>query len=230
MSRGFGRVRCSCHSPIPPVTPRRTSAKRWRPIGGALRKIHFLALDLPHSDGCFVAAYPAETTEAFCDGHNAAFAFFGGVPRSILYDNTKLAVARILGDGKQRTRVFTEPVPLSVRGQVPAGRRKGRNKAPGRGTGFIRRNEGPRPACRELRGPQRCSRRTVPPARLTGAARLRGHKETIGERLERDRQVLWPLPPGLPMMPAKAPWTGEFAVAGALPRNDYSVPSGLRPP
>ena len=35
-------------------------------IGGALRKIHFLAFDLPHSDGCFVAAYPAETTEAFC--------------------------------------------------------------------------------------------------------------------------------------------------------------------
>ena len=36
-------------------------------------------------------------------------AFFGGVPRSILYDNTKRAVARILGDGKrQRTRVFTE--------------------------------------------------------------------------------------------------------------------------
>ena len=50
-----------------------------------------------------------KTTEAFCDGHNAAFAFFGGVPVSILYDNTKLAVARILGDGKrQRTRVFTE--------------------------------------------------------------------------------------------------------------------------
>jgi transposase len=32
--------------------------------------------------------------------------FFGGVPQSILYDNTKIAVARILGDGKrQRTRV-----------------------------------------------------------------------------------------------------------------------------
>ena len=35
--------------------------------------------------------------------------FFGGVPRSILYDNTRIAVARILGDGKrQRTRVFSE--------------------------------------------------------------------------------------------------------------------------
>jgi transposase len=78
-------------------------------IGGVERKIHFFAFDLPHSDACFVIAYPAETTEAFCDGHVRAFAFFGGVPKSILYDNTKLAVARILGDGKrQRTRAFTE--------------------------------------------------------------------------------------------------------------------------
>src|SRR4249919_3204236 len=74
-------------------------------IGGAERKIHFFAFDLPHSDACFVVGYPAETTEAFCDGHVRAFTFFGGVPKSILYDNTKIAVARIL---RQRTRVFTE--------------------------------------------------------------------------------------------------------------------------
>jgi transposase len=37
-----------------------------------------------------------------------AFAFFGGVPRSILYDNTKLAVARILGDGtRTRSQMFS---------------------------------------------------------------------------------------------------------------------------
>ena len=34
-------------------------------------------------------AYPRETTEAFLDGHVASFAFFGGVPLSILYDNRK---------------------------------------------------------------------------------------------------------------------------------------------
>jgi transposase len=74
-------------------------------IVGVERKLHLFALDLPHSDGCFLQVYPAETTEAFCHGHNAALAFFGGVPRSILYDNTKLAVACILGDGRrQRTR------------------------------------------------------------------------------------------------------------------------------
>ena len=57
-----------------------------------------VVIDLPHSDGCFVKAYPAETTEAFLDGHVSAFAFLGGVPQSILYDNTRLAVAKILGD------------------------------------------------------------------------------------------------------------------------------------
>ena len=78
-------------------------------IAGEERKIHFFAMDLPHSDACLVQAYPAETSEAFCEGHNAGFEFFGGVPRSILYDNTKLAVARILGDGTRRhTKVFSK--------------------------------------------------------------------------------------------------------------------------
>ena len=45
-------------------------------IDGVERKVHYFVLDLPHSDGCFVKAYPAETTKAF----------LGGVPQSILYD------------------------------------------------------------------------------------------------------------------------------------------------
>ena len=62
-------------------------------IGGVTRKAHYFALDLPHSDGCYVKAYPAETTESFCDGHVSAFAFLGGVPQSIVYDNTTLFVS-----------------------------------------------------------------------------------------------------------------------------------------
>ena len=86
-------------------------------IGGVERKAHCFVIDLPHSDGCFIKAYPAETTEAFLEGHVSAFAFLGGVPQSILYHNTKLAVARILGDGRrQRTpRLHRAPVPLPVR-------------------------------------------------------------------------------------------------------------------
>ena len=77
-------------------------------IEGLREKIAFFCLILPHSDVWFVKAYPKETTEAFLDGHVGAFAFLGGVPRSILYDNTTLAVARILGDGeRQRTQAFS---------------------------------------------------------------------------------------------------------------------------
>ena len=82
-------------------------------IAGVERKVHYLVLDLPHSDGCFMKAYPAETTEAFLDGHVSAFAFLGGVPQSILYDNTRLAVARILreklGDGRQDSALVPSP-------------------------------------------------------------------------------------------------------------------------
>ena len=57
-------------------------------IGGVHLKAHYLMLDLPHNDGCFVRANLVETTGAFLDGHVSAFAFLGGVPQSILYDNT----------------------------------------------------------------------------------------------------------------------------------------------
>jgi transposase len=74
-------------------------------IAGVELKAHYLAMDLPHSDDCFVAAFPAETTEAFLEGHVRAFAHFGGVPTRILYDNSKIAVAKILG-GEERQPVF----------------------------------------------------------------------------------------------------------------------------
>jgi transposase len=54
-------------------------------LGGVEQKVRFFVMDLPHSDAIFVKAYHGETAEAFCDGHVVSFAFFGGVPQSILY-------------------------------------------------------------------------------------------------------------------------------------------------
>ena len=80
-------------------------------IAGVGQKTHFFCLDPPQSDACFVKAYRRETTEAFLGGHVSSFAFFGGVPQSILYDNLKIAVATICCDGKREsTRAFTELV------------------------------------------------------------------------------------------------------------------------
>jgi transposase len=189
-------------------------------IGGEERKIHFFCFDLPHSDACFVKAYPAETAEAFCDGHNAAFAFFGGAPLSMLYDNTRLAVARILGDGtRQRTRAFAE-----LQSHYLFADRFGR---PGKGkveglVGYARRNflvPVPRVesfAALNAHLERRCLDRLD--------HRLRGHGESIGERLARDRAAMLPLPPA----PYEACETRGARVSSlSLVRyhgNDYSVP------
>ena len=163
-------------------------------IGGVERKAHYLVLDLPHSDGCFVKAYPAETTEAFLDGHVSAFASLGGVPQSILYDNTKLAVARILGDGRrQRTRAFTELQSHYLFEDRFGRPGKGNDKGKVEGmVGYVRRNFlVPVPSFQSFDAlnahlEERCL------ARMDSV--LRGHDETIGQRMERDLEALLPLP------------------------------------
>jgi transposase len=155
-------------------------------IGGVERKIHFLAFDLPHSDACFVVAYLAETTEAFCDGHVRAFAFFGRVPKSILYDNTKIAVARILGDGeRQRTRVFSELQSHYLFEDRFGRPGKGNDKGKVEGlVGYARRNfMVPIPV---FAGLEALNAHLFDCCRKRMGDRLRGHDETIGERLERD--------------------------------------------
>ena len=194
-------------------------------IGGVEQKIHFLVMDLPHSDACFLKAYPAETTEAFCDAHVAAFTFFGGVPVSILYDNTRIAVARILGDGKRkRTRVFSELVSHYLFEDRFGRPGKGNDKGKVEGmVGYTRRNfmvPKPRFASFDdlnahLAG--RCCKRMDD--------KLRGHKGTIGERFEADAERLQPLP----AVPYDACDKQSVRVSSlSLVRyrsNDYSVPT-----
>ncbi|MDR3532991.1 MAG: IS21 family transposase [Rhodopila sp.] len=163
-------------------------------IGGVERKIHFFAMDLPHSDACFVQAYPAETTEAFCEGHNAAFAFFGKVPQSILYDNTTLAVARILGDGtRQRTRVFSELQSHYLFADRFGRPGKGNDKGKVEGlVGYARRNFlVPLPNAASFAA---LNILLLAACRRRQGDRLRGHNETIGERLVRDLAAFHSLP------------------------------------
>src|ERR687890_1890022 len=193
-------------------------------VGGVERKIHFFCLDLPHSDACFVKAYPAERIEAFCDGHNAAFAFFGKVPLSMLYDNTRLAVARILGDGtRQRSRAFAELQSHYLFADRFGRPGKGNDKGKVEGlVGYTRRNFlVPVPRVESLSAlnaslEARCRERQ--------GARLRGHEESIGERLARDRAAMLPLPAA----PYEACETRSARVSSlSLVRyrgNDYSVP------
>jgi transposase len=76
-------------------------------VAGVPTKVALFVLTLPYSDALFCRAYPRECTEAFLDGHGQAFAFLGGVPRRVSYDNSKIAVAKVVGSRtRQVTREF----------------------------------------------------------------------------------------------------------------------------
>jgi len=193
-------------------------------IGGMERKLHYIAISLPHSDAFFMKAYPAETTEAFCDGHNAAFAFFGGVPLSLLYDNTVIAVARILGDGKRvRTRTFSELQSHYLFEDKFGRPGKGNDKGNVEGViGYGRRNflvPAPRFDSFDALNAwleEQCLKRQDDV--------VRGHGESIGERLMHDLDALMALPP-TPYDACEKVSTRVTSISMVRFRNnDYSVP------
>jgi transposase len=193
-------------------------------VDGVEQKGHFFAMDLPHSDAPFVEIFPRETTEAFCQGHVDAFAFFGGVPKSILYDNTTIAVAKILDDGtRKRTRVFDQLASHYLFRDRFARVAKGSDK--GNVEGLVKYTQRtiltpiPQAASWEALNEMiraRCVERQN--------QRVRGSELTIGKRLCADQAALLPLP--------AAPFDCCQLIPGRVSsqslvrfqRNDYSAP------
>jgi transposase len=194
-------------------------------IGGVQMKLHVFCFDLPHSDACFLKAYAAETTEAFLDGHVSAFAFFGGVPLSILYDNLKLAVAKILGDGaRKRTQAFTELVSHFLFADRFGRPGKGNDKGKVEGlVKFMRLNyltpipHAPTIDALNARLVERCLARQ--------SERAGRHEQTIGERLAADKAASRELP-ATPFEACQKVATKVSSQALVRYRvNDYSVPT-----
>ena len=143
---------------------------------------------------------------------------------SILYDNTRLAVAKILGDGRrQRTRAFTglqSHYLFEDRFGRPG---KGNDKGKVEGlVGYMRRNFlVPIPSFESFEAlnaylEQRCLERMD--------AQLRGHTETIGQRMERDLDALLPLPPvAYDACDKQASRVSSLSLV-RYRTNDYSVP------
>ena len=71
-------------------------------IAGVVVKCWMFVMRLSHSGKAFHVAFATQAQEAFLEGHVLAFAYFGGVPGRIRYDNLKPAVVRVL-KGRDRT-------------------------------------------------------------------------------------------------------------------------------
>jgi len=169
-------------------------AKVW--IGGELVKAKLFLMRLSHSGAAYVEAFPHETQQAFLEGHANAFAFLGGIPAKVRYDNLKAAVVKVLR-GRRRVEsdrfvalrsqylyesFFCEP------GEQGAHEKGGVEGEVGR---FRRNNLVPVP---EVESFEELN------ALLRGACevglrrRIAGRKVTIGEALAAERPALRRLP------------------------------------
>ena len=76
-------------------------------FNGTLKKVVFFVMSMVHSDAMFVMAFPRECTESFLEAHVRAFDFFGCVLKRISYDNTRVAITKILiGHKRKHTAEF----------------------------------------------------------------------------------------------------------------------------
>jgi transposase len=195
-------------------------------LDGQAVKIALFVMTLPYSDAIFVCAFPRECTEAFLEGHVRAFAFFGGVPRRISYDNSKIAVAKILGGrdrevtdefAKLRSHFLFESHFCRVRRANEKGhvetligftRRNFLVPIPNVHGGLEPLNAGLEARCRE--DLQR---------------KLRGKTSTKADRLAEEQSALLPLPTEAFVAARVEQPTADSLSLARFDTNDYSVPT-----
>jgi transposase len=195
-------------------------------IAGEATKAHMAVMTLPYSDVYTVSAYPRECTETFQDGHVRAFEFFGGVPLRTSYDNTSIAVKKIVGTERDLTREFLrlESHFLFEHHFCNVGRGNEKGHVEGH-VGYVRRNLlVPVPSFGSF---AELNEYLAACCYADLFRRVRGKPDTKAERLEVDRAAMVGLP-------GEAFEARRIAHAGVnslslvrFDRNDYSVPTAF---
>lgn len=193
-------------------------------IRGVKTPIHFFCMRSRFSGKHFVRAYPCEKQEAFFDAHIHAFAFFGGVFSTIVYDNLTSAVQKIL-QGHQRIeqesfRRFRAYYNFEPRFCNPGcGHEKGGTEG---AVGYVRRNY-------MVPMPIADSFDELNDQLLASCLRYGGHRtacrtDTVDELFAKEREHLIPLP--------AVPFSNERVIEAKVnkyatvmvDKNHYSVP------
>jgi len=195
-------------------------------IAGRRQVVHLFCMRLCYSCTPFVVAFPSEREEAFFEGHQLAFEYFGGVPRIGFYDNLKTAVKEGWGRTAREQRQFTmfrAHYAYEARFcNVAEGHEKGLVEGL---VGWIRRNAlVPVPKVKDFEELNRILLR-----RCTAYLhhRIQGRVNTVGQDFDVEKGCLL----SLPLRPfecarLKESQVSEFATVG-FDGNRYSVPVEL---
>lgn len=193
-------------------------------LGGVLQKVAIFMMALPYSDGFFMMCVPRECTESFWEGHVRAFAFFGGVPGRISYDNSKIAVRAITGVHERKlTDGFLQLASHYLFDSHFCTVRRGNEKGLVEGTGgYARRNFlVPVP---ELADFEELNAYLLERCRSDLDRRLRGQAASKAELLKKDQAAFLPLPATpLDACRKQAARANSLSVVRFC-GNDYSVP------
>lgn len=191
------------------------------------RSLWAFVMVLSSSRMLFVRFFWGQTQSLFLSGHQAAFEFFGGVPRVLLYDNLKSAVLERVGDAVRfhprlwdfATAYGFEPRPVAV----ARGNEKGRVER------AIRYLRSAFYAARPYEGIERLNAQVRAFCAKEAAQRRcpQDPSQTVQQAFDQERLVLRPLPP----VPYPTAERIEVTV-GKTPyvrfdKNDYSVPHTL---
>jgi transposase len=196
-------------------------------VAGVRHKAALFVLTLPHSNARFACLSPRECQETFHDGHARAFAFFAGVPRTIRYDNSRLAVLKVKpGHCRQLSPEFLRLAAHFTFAHVFCGVRQAQEKGHvENGVGYVRRNflvPVPQADSWEQLNDQLTARcqREIERGRAPGGC-------AIAELLLVDKAALLPLPAEPFEARRIALVTINSLSLGRFDGNDYSVPAAL---
>lgn len=197
-------------------------------IRGVKTPIYYFCMRSRFSGKPFVRAYSCEKQQAFFDGHIHAFAFFGGVFPTLVYDNLKSAVQKILsGRGRveqesfQRFRAYYTFEARFC--NVGCGNEKGGTEGL---VGYARRNFlVPVPVVDSL---AELNEKLLEDCICYGDHRIAGREDTVRVLFEKEKDHLLALP-AVPFSNVRL-LEGKVGHYGTViaDKNHYSAPSGYR--
>ena len=193
-------------------------------LAGERVKLQVFAMRSMASGAAFHCAYRHATQQAFLEGHELAFAYFGGVFRKLRYDNLTSAVKRILrGSRREETArfvAFRSHWRFEAEFCTPG---EGHEKGGVEGeAGYFRRNHWvPVPQAEDIAA---LNRQLVEASREDERRLIAGREQTVGSGLVTEREHLLPLAEeGFDLAQTSFPTVNGFGCAKVL-TNMYSVP------